>query len=240
LDYHPSVLSTNETLKNLLINKTLPEGYTVTAGSQDMGKGRKGSDWASPQGGLWFSCYFRPELPVARMPLFSVVFSVAMMEAVRDATGAEIMIQWPNDLYCRDVKICGMLLEFKGEMERTDYLILGAGLYVNRQKAGDKVHVSLSALTGREYNLNDLLITALQGLETAYVEFMRGGFQEQLQRYKTHCRHWRKKIQLRSAGRVYVGQHADVDDSGFLILEDANHMRHRIVSGDIQSVEEME
>jgi BirA family biotin operon repressor/biotin-[acetyl-CoA-carboxylase] ligase len=238
LVYYPQVASTSDTLRRLALQKELPEGYTVVAGSQEVGKGRKGSAWESPPGGLWFSCYFRPELPAAQMPLFSVVFSVAVQVAVQAATGISLSLQWPNDLYYRDAKICGLLLEFQGEMERTDYLILGAGLYLNRGQGGG--HVTLGDLTGADYDLNRLLLTLLSQLEAEYLDFRAGGFPEQLARYKRGLRHWGKNLSVSSAGQKFTGRNTDVSEQGFLILEAPDHTRRVLVSGDIDFIEETE
>ncbi|MGE5391896.1 MAG: biotin operon repressor, partial [Deltaproteobacteria bacterium] len=76
--YLPRVDSTNEAIKRMRLDPGLEEGTVLVAGTQERGKGRMGRHWESPPGGLWFSVYLKPRIPLENIALLSLVFSVAI------------------------------------------------------------------------------------------------------------------------------------------------------------------
>lgn len=84
-----------------------PEGYTVIAGGQTAGRGRRGAAWHSPVAhGLYLSTLLTPaEWPVAREPkhgpaasLITLMAGVAVASAITDVCAASIELKWPNDV----------------------------------------------------------------------------------------------------------------------------------------------
>ncbi|HTN53470.1 MAG TPA: biotin--[acetyl-CoA-carboxylase] ligase, partial [Anaeromyxobacter sp.] len=61
-------------------------GEVVIAEAQTAGRGRRGRTWVSPpRRNLYFSVVLRPELPPARAPELTLVASVALCDALRQA-----------------------------------------------------------------------------------------------------------------------------------------------------------
>ena len=85
----------------------------VTARRQSAGRGQRGNSWESEPGrNLTFSLFFRP--PRSLHPRSQFFISEAVALAIADALagrGVEAMVKWPNDIYCGDRKICGILIE---------------------------------------------------------------------------------------------------------------------------------
>jgi BirA family biotin operon repressor/biotin-[acetyl-CoA-carboxylase] ligase len=100
------------------------------AKTQTAGRGRHGHVWHSAAGaGLWFSL----ALPVAPLvgarevqPPLSLVLAVELIQCLR-RYGFPIMLKWPNDLWLRDAKVGGILIEQLGRVD-SRYWLVGVGL----------------------------------------------------------------------------------------------------------------
>lgn len=163
--------STNSYLDALDTDTPQREGCVVAARAQLAGRGQRGNSWeAAPGENLTFSYLLRP---AAIAPQEQFVLSQAASLAVVDMLSqyAEgFMVKWPNDIYYRDGKIAGMLIEHiltEGRIGRT---IVGIGINVNQTHfASDAPNpVSLRQITGERYDLDVLLQQLLEATARRY------------------------------------------------------------------------
>ncbi len=90
----------------------LPEGTAVMARRQTAGRGRRGHDFASPDGaGLYLSFLLRRPFPGSLLPLLTPYAAVITAEAIEELCPVKIGIKWVNDLFLGERKICGILTE---------------------------------------------------------------------------------------------------------------------------------
>jgi BirA family biotin operon repressor/biotin-[acetyl-CoA-carboxylase] ligase len=123
--------STNDAMRERAANGA-EAGTIVVADRQTSGRGRHGRTWHSPPGlGLYLSMLFRPASPAEQATRWTLAAAVAACEACR-RTGAQVAIEWPNDLVAPDGrKLGGILAELRsGPGGGGRELILGLGLNV--------------------------------------------------------------------------------------------------------------
>lgn len=119
--------STNEEIKRL--SAVLHHGSIVVADSQSMGKGRLGRNWSSPKDeGLWMSFILRPELSPEKCAGLTLVVALSLTAALREITGLDIKIKWPNDLVVNGCKLSGILTEMVTRDMEVDYIVAGVGV----------------------------------------------------------------------------------------------------------------
>lgn len=121
--------STNSTL---LAQPSPPAGARVLlAERQTGGRGRLGRTWASPlAGNLYMSLDRQYAGGLARLAGLSLVAGIASAEALREATGLDIRLKWPNDLWLDDRKLGGLLVEGGGEHGGPVRAVIGLGVNV--------------------------------------------------------------------------------------------------------------
>ena len=70
-----------------------------------------------------------------------------------------VSIKWPNDIYVKNDKIAGILIENSIMGEKLEYSVAGIGLNINQEKflSNAPNPVSLKLITGSDYDLSDLL-----------------------------------------------------------------------------------
>ena len=165
--WYDSIDSTNKQAKRLLSG--LPAMSVIAAREQTAGRGQRGNTWKSEAGSnltfsivMRFGPEFRQELPAN----CQFVISEAVALGIKDYLGEENVrarIKWPNDIYAGDRKICGILIENTVSGERITSCIAGAGLNLNQKDFPAELPnpVSLTMLTGKEYDVGNELLKAV-------------------------------------------------------------------------------
>lgn len=113
-----------------------PEGSLVVADHQTGGRGRWGRAWFSAPGKLLqFSLILRPNLDPDKHGLLTAGLGVATARAIRDLTGLDVQVKWPNDVVSDGRKIAGMLVESTMMRSKIDAAICGIGINVHLSSA---------------------------------------------------------------------------------------------------------
>src|SRR5262245_17248228 len=87
-------------------------GVIVLADTQSAGRGQHGRSWQCPASkGVLLSVLLFPPVPLRRPVLLAAWAAVAVCETIRDCTGLDSTIKWPNDILIRGKKVCGILIE---------------------------------------------------------------------------------------------------------------------------------
>ena len=157
--------STNNYLREQCAKARLPEGSLVIADFQTAGKGQVGNSWESEAGkNLMFSLLLYPDfLPANRQFLISQIASLSVKETLEGYTDS-ITVKWPNDIYWKDRKICGMLIENDLSGVHLDCSVIGIGLNINQEifRSDAPNPVSLAQITGKTYDREEVLARFLR------------------------------------------------------------------------------
>lgn len=106
-----------------------PEGAAVVADEQTAGRGRWGRSWFSAPGmSLTFSVVLRPQLSLGRLDLLTTTVGVAVVEAVREVSGVDALLKWPNDVVLGDRKLAGILVESVSGAGKLVAVVAGIGV----------------------------------------------------------------------------------------------------------------
>jgi len=230
--------STNEMAKKYAASGK-PEGTVVVAEKQLQGKGRLRRTWDSPKGqGIWVSVIIRPNILPTSAPQITFVLAVGMVRAMDKALGLKAEIKWPNDILINGKKVAGILTELSAEIERIDYIVFGIGLNVNQKKEDFPEEfrnkaMSLSMALGQNVSRVKLLQAMLEELERTYHEYLEKGFAYILKEWKANSCTLGKEVQIIMEGDKLEGKAVDLDQDGFLIIQDKNNQLHRIIAGDV-------
>ena len=126
--------STNAQLRRMLADTPdLPHGTAIAADFQTAGRGQRGASWESRRGeNLMFSILLRPvQIAAARSFTLSQLVALATVEAL-DGYVPDLHIKWPNDIYYRDRKLAGTLIENDIRGAELSTSIAGIGINVNQ------------------------------------------------------------------------------------------------------------
>ena len=237
IHYQTSIDSTNALAKRLA-GQGAPEGTLVITEEQTAGRGRRGRSWVSPPGAnLIFSVLLRPPMDGDRVFVLTMVLALAGVKAVKRVAGVEAMIKWPNDLYVGPKKLAGILTEFAVRGKQVDWVVPGMGMNVGWHpevpERGAAPATCLLEETGQRVSRNDLLFEILTGFEALYRDVVRGSMKAIYEEWNQNCLILGKSVVIESDRERIEGKALRIDDSGALIIEDANGHQRRILTGDV-------
>ena len=139
------------------------EGTIVTADMQTAGKGRRGRSWESTAGtSLLFSLLLRPRLEPDTAPQITLLMAMAVTKAVRQLTGLDAYIKWPNDVVINGKKVCGILTEMQLKDGGIDFVVVGTGVNVNQTSIPVELESSATSLLLEQKRLLALEKTVLE------------------------------------------------------------------------------
>ena len=214
--------STNEVLKSMTENQELSSGSIVIADYQTAGRGQRGNSWESEDGkNLIFSILFRPTDLPANMPFVISEIASLCVKYTLDKYIPEISVKWPNDIYYKDRKIAGILIENTILHAKISQSIIGIGINVNQVEFRSNAPnpVSLAQIVGFQLDL------------IAIMEEFRKIFMEQSELINSKCLEtihnkylnsvFRKDgyHKYRDAGGVFEAIIHNIEPSGHLILK---------------------
>ena len=150
--------STNSHLARLAAH--LPDATVLYTHCQTAGRGQKGNSWeAEPGKNITLSLLIKqPDVAVRDQFLISEAVALAVVDVV-DKMGIHATVKWPNDIYCGDKKLGGILIEHSLMGNAIGHTIVGLGLNVNQTVfVSDAPNpVSLAQLTGTEHDLDAIM-----------------------------------------------------------------------------------
>lgn len=151
--------STNSVMAEADREHPLPHGHAIMARRQTAGRGQRGNSWESEAGqNVTLSVMLRPEgVEIREQFMVSEAVAIATAITVRELTGLEAEVKWPNDIYVGEHKIAGILIECGLEGGRISRAIAGIGLNVNQSAwLSDAPNpISMRQLTGKRYDTED-------------------------------------------------------------------------------------
>lgn len=215
------------------------EGAVVFAESQTRGRGRLGRRWLSPPGaGLWFSVLLRPTCRPAEMTRLTIAAAVAVARAVRQQTGLEPEVKWPNDLLLRGRKFAGILTELSGEQDRVRHAVLGIGVDVNLTATNlpadlRRQTTSLRLELGRPVLRAELAVALLRELDVVYGRLSAGQFEQVADEWESACTTLGREIEVAVGDRRLKGRAEALDQDGSLLLRTRYGRIERVTGGDV-------
>lgn len=220
--------STNTYLDKLDVDCQQPEKSVVVTHTQSAGRGQRGNSWeAAPGQNLTFSFLLRPAGVVPqRQFIISQAVSLAVIDVLsRYADG--FTIKWPNDIYWRDYKIGGILIEHSLTGMTISRTIVGIGLNINQEKfLSDAPNpISLFQITETQYELDAFLTRILEATALRYEQMYNAPQQVQAD-YDAVLYRRDGYYAYRDNEGVFEARIDRVQPDGYLVLVDtANRQR---------------
>lgn len=237
--YLASVDSTNAALR-ALAEAGAPEGTVVLADEQTAGRGRAGRSWFSPPGlGLWFSVLLRPDRPPRELSAFSIVTAVSVARALRESSGVDARVKWPNDVVAGDRKLGGVLLEsLQGAGGAIAHLVAGIGLNVNLEPGDLPPELAASAtslrmLLGRPVPRLDVLRAVLSRFDEDWRLFEADGLEAFRSRWIALSTTLGRRIEVARDTGTVRGVAVGLSPAGALIVETEDGGRTEVWHGDV-------
>ena len=200
----------------------IPDGTLVSARCQTAGRGRLGRKWLAKK-----DCDITASIALKKLEdgfHAGVISGLAVLRLVRECVpGALSFLKWPNDVYIREKKVCGILSEGIVSGGRLQGVVCGMGVNVNSTESdlsgAGQPATSLAIEAGREFNVKILTEKLEKYLQECYINFNLD-FSAVLHEWKRENRLTGEVIEAVSpAGTRFTGVFREIDASGAMVLE---------------------
>jgi len=215
--------STNAYLKKLMLSENLEDFTIVTANQQLNGRGQMGTQWESEAGkNLTFSVlkYFK-NFPIQEQFLLNIIASLAVYKTLKKLFIPNLRVKWPNDIMSGNFKLCGILIENNLKNNIIQSSIIGFGLNVNQLEFGNlKKASSLKKITGKTFNLDEVLAPLLLNLKLLFNEFESGNVKATRKQYESLLFRMDKPSTFKEGdSKLFSGYIRGISKEGNLVVE---------------------
>lgn len=239
IEVHDVIASTNSYLLQAAHSGDA-KGFACFAESQSAGKGRRGRIWRSPFGAnIYLSVLWRYQDGPATINGLSLAVGVAVVRALRQLGIGDVGLKWPNDIYWKQRKLAGILIEVAGESGGPCYTVTGLGLncYIppHEAKGIDQEWVDLDTLLGHSTHelRNQLAAELLNHLLPIIADFDSRGLSPYLPEWRENDCMQGSEACLYMGQQRYDGIVEGVNAQGMLQLRDERGESKTFASGEV-------
>lgn len=239
LEIHDQIHSTNT---YLLEQARLggESGVVCLAEQQTAGKGRRGRSWVSPFGhNVYLSVLWRFQGGPAAIAGLSLALGVAVVRALRNLGVAEVGLKWPNDIYWRQRKLAGILIEVSGESGGPCHAVVGLGLNIHvperHGQAIDQDWVDLHTILAgvMRDQRNQIVAALLNELLPVIAEFETQTLSHFIEEWRGYDCMRGKPVSIFMAEQAFHGIVAGIDEQGLLLLQQEDGDVRAFASGEV-------
>ena len=234
-----STQSTSLYLRELSNKEKVNEFTLIRADFQTAGRGQRGNSWEAAEGkNLLFSFLVQPSFLLAKNQfLLSQITSLAIKEEL-DNYAEDFSIKWPNDIYWKDKKICGMLIENDLSGMYITQSIAGIGININQEQFNSPAPnpVSLKQITGTEHDKEDILAKILNRYHDYYTDLKNGNTDHIANKYRKALFRNEGMYPFIDANGEFQAEIIGIEPDGQLILKDENGKERRFMFKEVQYV----
>jgi BirA family biotin operon repressor/biotin-[acetyl-CoA-carboxylase] ligase len=201
----------------------LPEGTVIMAEDQYAGRGQQNMVWiAEPKKNLTFSILLKPNfLKINEQFVLNMLVCMAIKSALVKYIKDDTSIKWPNDIYYKDQKLGGILIENLISGTAYKSAIIGIGLNVNQQFFSSELSTratSIHRILQADVDLIKLLGEICSHIERSYLTLKAGNYADLKKCYLANLYNYDKDAWYKQGDQVFQGRITGVTDEGLLII----------------------
>ena len=158
-------------------------------------------------------------------------------EGIREVTGLETKIKWPNDIVVNGKKICGILTEMSTEIDYINHVVIGVGINVNQDTFPDDIKETASSLKmelGKRIKRSGLIAAVMKIFEKYYEIFQEtedlSGLQEL---YNSMLVNKDREVKVLEPGNEYKAYAIGINQTGELIVRTPDGKEKEIYAGEV-------
>lgn len=229
IHWHESLDSTNQQalrLSSCLDSNPALHGVAIAAGAQTKGRGQHGRVWTAPPYSSVLVSVLLDLDPVSSRPaLLTAWAAVSVRLAASRWLGEKPRIKWPNDIYFRDRKIAGILVE------KSRGTVIGIGLNVTQtasefQQAGLDLGGSLAMFCqGQPPPHAEVLESLLDNLDLGLPAIQQGETKNLENQWREGLGLLGQPVRLEAVGRTALGMVEELTLNQVVLAQDDGNRR---------------
>lgn len=220
--YYDETDSTNLRAKQLG-DEGAAHGTLVVADCQSAGRGRRGRTWASPRGcSIYMSIMLKPEFSPEKASMLTLVMALSVSEGIKECTGLDVQIKWPNDIVLNGKKLVGILTEMSTEIDYINHVVIGSGINVNMEEFPEELRSKATSLrleTGHIVKRSPIIAAVMKHFEENYEKFLETqNLQNMLGEYNSLLVNRDKDVRILDPKGEYNAHAVGINENGELVV----------------------
>ena len=195
-------------------------GWACVTDFQSAGRGRRGRQWqGSPYAHIMFSLGWKLGIALREIEGLSLSIGLTIASVIRELTHVEIGLKWPNDLWCGNRKLGGILIETRPSQAPTPLVIIGVGLNIDEPRPDFlEVNQGITDLANQARNIvisrEELAAALLSKIVQRLKAFPGQGFSADQSQFNALDIYFEKEIEAVSIREKIYGTSEGVDMKG--------------------------
>lgn len=237
VEVQPIIDSTNsELMRRIQRKESMQSGQVLVAEMQQAGRGRRGRTWQSPFGAnLYYSYYWRLNDGLQAAMGVSIAVGLAVYDAIEALYGLSVQLKWPNDIYLKDQKLAGVLVELDGQVEGPCELVIGIGINLQMpETASEAIDQPWTDLASHTHSLdkNALVAQLTYYLSKRLATYEVSGLTEMVTQWNRVNAFAQEVVTLSTGIRTWRGICEGIDEQGAIVLRQDGELK-RYYGGEI-------
>jgi BirA family biotin operon repressor/biotin-[acetyl-CoA-carboxylase] ligase len=155
--------------------------------------------------------------------LLTLLCGVALSETIRETTGREASVKWPNDVLMRGRKVSGILAQSGLRENVSSYVVMGVGLNVNQTEdelppdcrdTATSLRIETGCRVSRAASLSDFVSRFDDMLDA----FSRGGYPYLREKWIANNLTLGREVTIDGAEGPTVGTAVDISERGGIVV----------------------
>jgi len=221
------VVDSTQQVAAALVAAGVPGRTAVVAARQTVGVGRKGDPWHDlPGASLLCTAILRPPWPrPAPITCYGMAAALAVVAAIRDVSGGNAAIKWPNDVTLDGRKVAGILGDATWIGRELRAVRLGVGVNVRGTRSVFAAHdlpdaTSIEAETGQCATVEETLRAYLAYLAASDDQLIAGSWRGIVETWRAAVATVGQAVRVSlTNGRELQGVATGVMENGDLLLD---------------------
>jgi BirA family transcriptional regulator, biotin operon repressor / biotin---[acetyl-CoA-carboxylase] ligase len=201
---------------------------------QSSGRGRRGRTWQASFGAdLTLSMKYPFNIPLQNLSGLSLAVGVSIANTIKKLYQIECQLKWPNDVYIKGKKVCGVLIEIIGDMHGSNNVVIGVGCNILTNKELDQPVTSISSETRFEVCRQDFTIELITSLIRVCQDFQKNGFRSFVAPWNQLDYLYDQPIEILSRASNVHGIGKGIDDKGGYRYMDSSKELKVVYGGEV-------
>ena len=217
------VSSTNSLASSMINSGEIVDTTVMYTSFQSRGKGLGENAWISQENkNLLFSLVVFPDMNIEYHFNLNMIISLAICDYL-NLKGVLAKIKWPNDIYVKNDKIAGILVENNLYGDIIQSSIVGVGLNLNQTEFPTELSnpVSVKSVLGKDFiieneirEISQIIFNKIQDYKTCKFETIKSEYLEKLFRFSEF-------FQFKANDQLFEGKIVDIKKDGFIVICDS-------------------
>tara|TARA_Y100001934_G_C12214801_1_gene707879 strand:- start:39 stop:788 length:750 start_codon:yes stop_codon:yes gene_type:complete len=209
------------------------KNYIILSEEQTNGLGRRGNIWHSPKGNIYCSINFNGKIKIKNYFLFNILIATSIKKVLEKFKIDNILFKWPNDIFFKKQKFCGIISETYTNSKNETCIISGFGINIYNSPKINEYPTTFISSFYKEIEISFFLQEIFRILFLNLKKLFSGNDKKIIDYFNKNLMFLNKNVKINTENKkVITGKVLGINNRGSLMLKNNNKILN-LYSGSI-------